>query len=162
MHAKIYQLATKPISRDEYMSPNCFYENHDAYADWVGDEMKDEERTACVKRLADDLKEIFYLEGEALVYRGKPAMREFRKRWVEAIHEKAFAVKPYSVTKYAERATLRDIVDSTHKNSSDRFCIEEWSGDFAESMAELITFADHKMRKGQRLHIGAVIDFHYS
>ena len=161
-HGKIYQLATKPISEDDYVSPEDFYDNHDAYADWVGDAEEGEEREECIGTLADKLKEIFTpVGGGVLVYNGKQAMKAFKQNWVDAIRQKASAITEENVTYHSPRSALRDIVDGTHLDLTERFVIEEWSGNYAEPLAELINYADEHMRKGSKLYIGAVIDFHY-
>ena len=161
-HGKIYQIGKRPISKDDYVTSEDFYDNHDSYADWVGNEMEDEERGECIANLVKyDLHELFDLDGDTLVYRGKPALKAFKQKWVDAIKEKAGAVTVDNVVQHTPRVTLCDILNGTHKDCADRFCIEEWSGRFAEPMAELIAFVSGNLRKGQRLYIGAVVDFHY-
>ena len=160
-HAKIYQISMKPIKRDDYVEPDDFYDNHDSYADWVGDEVEGKERRECIKYLAKDLREIFDLNGDTLVYKGKTALRAFKQKWADAIKEKAQEITVDNVVRHTPRTTVRDFVNCTHRDSADRFCIKDWSGTFAEPMAELISYIHEYLRKGQRLYIGAVIDFHY-
>ena len=158
-HGKIYQLATKPIRKDNYVEPDDFYDNHDAYADWIGDEVEGEERKDAIGYLADSLKDVLTPVGRnTFVYKG---MGDYLKGWVDAIREKAQAITVDNVLCHSQRAALRDIVNGTQKDSTDRFVIEEYSGKFAEPMADLMAFLNYQMKPGDMLHVGAVIDFHY-
>ena len=159
-HGKIYQVGTKPIAECDYVAPEYFYENHDSYADWIGDAEVGEERNECIENLVHHgLKGLFELDKDGnIVYMGEG---NFLQQWVDAIHEKAQAITVENVTNFTQRAALRDILDGSHTDSIDRVVIEEWSGNFAEPIADLITFAKYNMKPGDVLHFGAVIDFHY-
>lgn len=159
-HGKIYQLATKPISKDDHIKPDMFYDNHDSYADWIGDAEEGEEREECIRNLVKyDLKGMFELTADGcLVYLG---MDVFLQKWVDAIHEKAQAITVENVTNYTQRAALRDVLAGSHTDSTDRIVISEYSGNFAEPLADLIAFAKYNMKPGDKLYFGAVIDFHY-
>ena len=158
-HGKIYQLATKPIEENKAITPEEFYDNHDAYADWVGDEMEGADREECIGYLADTMKDLLTpVGGGVFAYKG---MGEYLQGWVDAIHEKAQAITVENVMNYSPRAALKDIVNGTQKDSVDRFVIEEYSGRFAEPMAELVSFLNYQMKPGDLLYVGAIIDFHY-
>lgn len=157
-HGNIYQLATKPISEDDYVSPEDFCENHDAYADYLGDRVEGEEKEKAIGYLADVLKDRLTYTGNGIfVYKG---LGDYLQKWVDAIHEKAEAITVDNVLNYLPRAELRDILIGTHKDSVDRFVIEEYSGRFAQPMSDLIEFMK-SMKPGDLLYVGAVIDFHY-
>lgn len=159
-HGKIFQLASKPIRKDGYITPEDFYDNHDAYADWIGDEVEEEERKECIGYLASALQGLCELDksGTAFVYRG--GLERYLQEWVDAIHEKAQAITAANVLYHTPRATLRDIVSGTHKDTADRFVIKEYSGDYAEPMSSLIEFL-HQLKPGDMLYIGGIVDFHY-
>ena len=88
-------------------------------------------------------------------------MDVFLQKWVDAIHEKAQAITVENVTNYTQRAALRDVLAGSHTDSTDRIVISEYSGNFAEPLADLIAFAKYNMKPGDKLYFGAVIDFHY-
>lgn len=159
-HGNIYQLATKPIADDKKITPDEFYDNHDAYADWIGDEEEGEEREVCIRYLASELQGMFDLDEEegVLVYKG---IGNYLQEWVDAIHEKAQAITVENVLNYLPRATLKDVLNGTHKDNTDRFVIEEYCGRCAEPMADLIEFVKDSMKPGDKLYFGAIIDFHY-
>lgn len=160
-HAKIYQISRNPVDRDDYVEPDNFYDNHDSYADYIGNKVEGDKRKECLEYLAKDLQEIFDLDGETLVFKGKPALKAFKQKWVDAIQKQAQEVTVENVARHTPRLAICNFAEDTHKAVSDRFCIEEWSGMYAEPTAELIDFVGRNLRKGQRLYIGAIIDFHY-
>lgn len=159
-HGKIYQLATRPIRERDYVTPNDFYEGHDAWADWIGYAEVGDDREECIANLVKyDLKGLFeQAKDGSIVYLGEGA---FLQKWVDAIHEKAQAITVDNVTDYMPRASLRDALSGLHTSATDRVVIEEYSGKFAEPMADLISFARHHMKPGDKLYFGGVIDFHY-
>ena len=39
MHSKIFQISSKPISKADYKVSEDYYEGHDSWADYIGDEV---------------------------------------------------------------------------------------------------------------------------
>ena len=118
-HSKIYQISSKPIAEDEYASPSDFYENSGDFADYIGDEMKGDDRRECIESLAD------------------------------------------TVLQHTPRYTVKAMCDETCLDTAKRFAIKGWC-EYASPADELIEYvAGMKMRKGRKLYIGAVIDYHY-
>jgi hypothetical protein len=162
-HSKIYQISSKPIAEDEYASPSDFYENSGDFADYIGDEMKGDERRECIESLADTVKDLFVLDetGEALVFKGADALRTFCERWASAIREAAGKVTADTVLQHTPRYTVKAMCDETYLDTAKRFAIKDWC-EYASPADELIEYvAGMKMRKGRKLYIGAVIDYHY-
>lgn len=158
-HAKIIQLSTQPIAERDYVTPEDYYDAHDAYADWIGDAEEGDTRKECIANLVKySLSGLFEFKDGCLVYLGADV---FLKNWVDAIHEKAQAITVENVTFSGPRSALRDILLGSHTNGTDRVVLQEWTGICAEPVSELVGFAFHNMKPGDKLYIGAVIDFHY-
>lgn len=158
MHSKIFQISSKPIDRDDYKCPDDYYDNSSEFADYIGDEMKGERREECIGYLALNLSDLFSYDGEAFVYKGNDAMHAFNKKWIDAIKESAGDLTDENLLFNLYR--LRKLTKSTHKESSFRFDIEEWNG-WAGPMYDIVDYAASRLKEGDRIYVGAVIDYHY-
>lgn len=162
-YSRIYQIAKHPIDVDDYATSGDFYDNSHDFADYIGDEQKGDDRKEDIESLAQVVSDLFTLDKEhdALVYRGDDAMRAFRKAWADALHKAAAAITADNVLDYMGRWEVKALCDDTHLRTSYRVCIEDWAG-YAGPMDDLVEFiAYEKLKAGDRLYIGAVIDYHY-
>ena len=160
-HSKIYQLATKPISKDDYVSPENFYENHEPWADYIGEKVKDEDRDEYIGYLANLLEDVFTYKGDGeFAYKGADAMRKFLTAWADELRRMAGLLTPDNVLKDLNLWKVRHCCTDTHKDTSKRFYIREWNG-WAGPFADVIEWAANQLKKGDRIYVGAIIDFHY-
>lgn len=155
MHSRIYQVGLNPISKEDWSSPEDFYENSGDFADYIGDRYEGNDREDYIKGLAGALSDIFYLDGDSLVFKG---IGNFIKEWHGYIKELASKLG----TTYDDMALwhIRKATERTHKDVYSRFVIEDWNS-YAEPYAELVEYVVNHMKKGDRLYIGAVIDYHF-
>jgi hypothetical protein len=49
----------------------------------------------------------------------------------------------------------------THKDVYHRFVVEEYFGLFPETYGDFVAYAYGNLKPGDKLYVGAVIDFHY-
>lgn len=163
-HSRIYQVSSKRIAKDDYASPDDFYENSGDFADYIGDRIDDEEdRKEDIRHLAETLSDLFDLsdDGNALVYKGDEAMKKFKQDWADAIRKAAQEITADNVLESSPRWKVRFICNETHLQTSRRVNIEEWNG-YAGPMDDLIEWVAYKKFKaGKKIYIGAVIDYHY-
>ena len=163
-HSRIYQISSKRIAKDDYASSSDFWDNSSDFADYIGDEIEDEDdRKEDIKYLANTLNDLFDLshDGKALVYKGEEAMQKFKQKWADAIQQAEQEITADSVTKTMPRWVLRSICKDTHLRSSYRVSIEEWNG-CAGPMADMIEWlATSNFKAGRKIYIGAIIDYHY-
>lgn len=163
-HGRIFQVSIKPIDADEWATPDDFYENSGDFADYIGDAQAGDDRQEDIDHLAETLAALFTQDkvgGDTLTYRGEAAMEQFKRDWCEAIREKTKAVLPQNILEWTGRYDVRAVCNETHLRTGYRFKIEDWNGDYADTPAELICYVASKMKEGDKLYIGAVIDFHY-
>lgn len=157
MHSKIFQISVKPIDEDCYSEPCDFYDCSADFADYIGEEVADDERADQISYLAETFKDLFDREGDALVYNGK--MKAFQKQWAAEIARTAKALTAETVLDWHRRCQLRSVLKKTHLYTSYRFKIEEWTS-YPDTPAELVSYVASKMKKGDKLYIGAIIDYH--
>lgn len=160
MHSKIFQISKSPIDKEDYASPCYYYDNSDEFADYIGDEEEGEFREDCIKYLAKWLSDLFSYDGKAFVYKGKDALQEFKRKWAEAIKDLASGLTADNILSDGNINKLKALARETHLDTSFRFDIEEWNG-WAGPMHDLIDYAEYNLKSGDRIYIGAVIDYHY-
>jgi hypothetical protein len=162
-HSRIFQVSIQPIEVDDYAVSSDFYENSGDFADYIGDEQEGDDRKDDIGHLADTLRDLFTLDedGEALTYKGETAMAAFKQAYADCLREEADKVTAENILEWQTRYEVRAISKETHLRTDYRFKIEDWNGDFADTPAELISYVADKMKEGEKLYIGAVIDYHY-
>lgn len=161
-HSKIFQVSEAPIDNDDYKCSLDYYDNHQEFADWIGDEVKDEEeRKKYIEWLVKELDGTFSMgENDTLVFNGKKPLNKFLEAWANKLQELAKSITKDTITSSPALSDLRNVVSGTHKNSDYRFDIESWTG-YAAPLCEFIDFIANRLKKGDKVYIGAIIDFHY-
>lgn len=161
-HSKIFQIASKPIYEDEYNCPADFYENSDDFADYIGEEVSDEEeRKECIDHLADTIDDVFTHEGDGVfVYKGEEALRKFKQAWLAEIQHLTDNLNEDNLLKNQNQYRLSAATEQTHLHSYYRIMIEAWNG-CAAPIADLFEFTESQMKAGDHIYVGAVIDYHY-
>lgn len=162
MHSNIYQISSRPISEDEYASPSRYYDNSDDFADYIGDAYEAEEREDGIENFAGIIKDVFaYKGGGEFVYKGKEAMRKFKQQWIGELQSKVAALTPDNLFKVQNLFSIKQLTENTHLDVSSRVDIAEWCGGCAYPLGELFEWADSQLKKGDRIYVGAVIDYHW-
>ena len=151
-------MGSKPISSDDYNIPDLYYDDSKIYADHIGWAVEDEEeRHECIKRLADRLGDLFTLDGDVLVYKGKDAMHKFLQDWTDAIKSKTEELEADNVL--CKLSNIIDCAKTSHKFIHQRFYIDEWN-DWAGAFRDLVDYLG-ELKEGDRIYIGSIIDYHY-
>lgn len=160
MHSKIFQISSKPISKDEYSSPSDYYDNSGDFADYIGDEVDEEDRDDYVGYLAHDLRGVFTAVGrDHLVYLGDGALHSFLQEWADDIKAQAAELTADNILANQRLYNIRKTVDETHHRSCFRVHIEEWNG-WAGPIGDVIEWAKGYLKEGDSIYIGAIIDYH--
>lgn len=163
-HSRIFQVSIRPIEADDYAQSSDFYDNSGDFADYIGDEVEGDDRKEDIDYLAHELRDLFTPDepgGDTLTYRGEDAMEAFKQRWADAIKDAAGKVTAMNILDWHGRYDVKKVCEEAALNTSYRFKIEDWNGDYADTPAELVTYVASKMKKGDKLYVGAVIDYHY-
>lgn len=162
MHSKIFQINCRPISKDERMNPNQFYDNSWDFADYIGDEVKDEsDRKRYIDNVASMLEGVFTLNDDySLTYMGEDALRKFLEEWADELRCLTASLCADNILKAQNLWKVRQCCTDTHKGTSYRFYIEKWNG-WAGPFENMIDFAHSQLKKGDRIYVGAIIDYHY-
>ena len=156
MHSNIIQISRNPIEKEERVSPIDFYENSSDFADYIGDEYDDEERKSVIEAIPKWFDGIFSLEGDHLVFNG---LGDFVKDWYRYIGECVAELKDNEVEDM-KLYRIKKAVEHTHLDIWSRFYIENWNG-YAAAAEDFIDYLANRMKQGDKLYIGAIIDYHF-
>ena len=162
MHSCIYQISKMPLSPDEYASPETYYENSDDFADYIGNSYKGDERAEHINIFAEIICGVFDYQGnDVFVYKGPSALYRFKKRWAEEIKTMAQKLNAADPLFYNSLYHIGCVTKKTHLFASSRVDIEGWTGGIACPLESLFIFAGSELKAGDRIYIGAVIDYHF-
>ena len=162
MHSKIFQISNKPIDKDEYASPSDYYDNSGDFADYIGDEIEGEDMDDSIGYLAALLKDVFTYEGGGVfVYKGADALWVFKQQWAEELQRLTAGLTPDNLLVGQQLYKIRATTKETHLRSDYRVDIAQWADGVAFPFGELFEYAASQLEKGDRIYVGAVIDYHY-
>lgn len=158
MHANIWQLATKPIDEDDYASKSCFYDNTSDFADYVSINNEDVIERDINEWLPRILDGLFTCNGRELTFIGSA---EFLTKWNDALKKSVEILDNENILKFPNLYNVECMAKYTHKDVYHRFVVEEYFGSFPETYGDFVTYAYGNLKPGDKLYVGAVIDFHY-
>ena len=162
MHSKIFQISNKPIDKEDYKSPDTYYDNSGDFADYIGDEIEGEDRKDALGYLAKLLEGVFrQVHPGVFAYKGADAMAAFKQKWADYIKEFASDLTADNLFCDQRLYMIRKITEETHLGTSYRVDIAHWAEGVAYPFGELFEYAASKLKKGDRIYIGAIIDYHY-
>ena len=162
MHSKIFQIGSKPIKKVDYSCPEDYYDVCDDFADYIGDEVTGEDRKDTINSLAEMLKDVFDRVGSGVfAYKGEDSLRKFKQAWADELRRQAGSLSSDNLFQNQRLYLLRAATEETHLRSSFRVDIVGWTGGTAYSFGELFEYAASELKEGDRIYVGAVIDFHY-
>ena len=162
MHSNIYQISNKPISGDEYSGSSTYWDNSSDFADYIGKKYEGKDRDEAIEYLADILKDVFEHKGcGEFRYKGREAMEKFKQAWADELRRLAGLLTPENLFKDQNLYLIRATCKETHLRSSYRVDIDEWCGSIAYPFGELFEYAASQLKAGDRIYVGAVIDYHY-
>lgn len=157
MHYNIWQVSTKPIDADEFITPtDCESDGWESWADYIDDLSENLDVVYKYFPFLNDNFKMFERDGEVLTYKGDET---FLKLWEQDVDEKYAEVK----SSFANDMARWRLANCARKpfGINDRIWLSEWSGDCAELVDEFADFCHHKLKVGDKLYLGNVLDFHF-
>lgn len=162
MHSKIFQISSRPISKDDYASPSRYYENSNDFADYIGDEVADEDRENEIGWFANVVKDVFTAVGDGvLAYKGKKALQAFKQKWADGIKAVTNELTVDNLFMSTSLYRIGEMTTRTHMMSDYRVDIGDWCSGAAYPLGELFEYADSQLKEGDYIYIGAIIDYHF-
>ena len=162
MHSNIYQISNKPIDKEDYQSPETYYDNSGDFSDYIGDEITGEDRKDALGYLADLLKDVFrQVRPGIYAYKGEEAMQAFKQAWADELRRMAGLLTPDNLFKDQNLYKIRKVTEETHLGTRYRVDIADWAEGVAYPFGELFEYAASQLKQGDRIYVGAIIDYHY-
>lgn len=154
-HGTIVQLSKSPITEDDYITPDLFYEGYERFADYIGDEITDDKRLREIKGFVTVFKGAFEQDNDSLVYKG---IENFTRLWTDEIKSKASEIKDgeYDFLKFYK---LKDALENFNIDGF-RYCIKDWN-DSPDPVGTLVNFCQSELKPGDRVFVGGMVDYHY-
>ena len=161
MHAKVYQITKRRVGKENYLNENTLTQGDSSDYDYCS-EISEEERAESIDTLVNNIlpKGMFTLIGsDELVFNG--GTPDWIHKWVDAIHKKSDEVTADNVTHWIGAAyQLQKVINNPLGTDSHFYLSESTTQTFGEPSAELMRMVC-KLRKGERLYIGGIIDYHF-
>ena len=162
MHSKIFQIANKHIDKEDYQSPDAYYDNSGDFADYIGDEITGEDRKESLSHLTELLKDVFrQVRPGVYAYKGEEAMQTFKQAWADGIKSMADSLTADNLFKSQRLFNIRQVTEETHLCTSYRVDIADWADGVAYPFGEIFEYAASQLKQGDRIYVGAIIDYHY-
>jgi hypothetical protein len=159
MHSNIFQISTKPISKERYTNPDNFEGGDMTSLDYAYD-IEAEQRSEIIRILAENIlpKGMFTLnpDSETLTYNG--GMAEWKKEYICNIHNKAKEVNEKNVMDWVGKAFHLQMAIVDPLDTAFLFITEEYAS--AERSRELMRLIDC-LQEGEQLYIGAILGYHF-
>lgn len=155
MHARIWQVSTKPVEDDERLSESSFYDNTGDFADYVSDMTRTEEEEDIKDWLPRILKGLFVCNGRELTFVGS---KEFIQEWRKAIKESVEILDDSNMLVFPNLYKVERVVKETHMRVGHRFAFDS---SLPEEYGDFVRDAYNNLAPGDKIYVGAVIDFHY-
>lgn len=152
MHSRIFQIATKPISKDEWITEMDFYENHSflgAIADYVNDDTNREEDIQWLLSKFKNMPVEYNKEESSIVFLKGFKETYFKERF-EQLKEKVNHMKPEDFLDSYEVYKIENLL----KDQYGFYMYEDgWNRPLDEFVRHLI--------EGQKYYFGSTIDYHF-
>lgn len=156
MHSCIFQVSTKPISEGDYVSPEYFYDNSGDFADYIGDPITGKHRLDSIKYVFELFGNMFTINKDVITFNG---LGNFVRKWNDYMRELSSNLDDNEYKQY-DMWRIGCATKETHLYICSRFFIEDWN-ECAGPAEDLIDFLQHRAKPGDKLYIGAVIDYHF-
>lgn len=161
MHSKILQITENRVMSDNILDENTLRQGDYSEYDYCTN-ITEEVRKEVIDNLVNHILPtgMFKLIGvDEMVYLG--GADEFKKKWVNAIHEKAELVNTENVLDWigASYQLQKELENPLHTEFQ-FYLSEDNEQTYADKSQEFMSYVC-RLEKGTHLYIGGVIDYHF-
>lgn len=162
MHSLIFQVATRPINREQFVNQDNITEGEMAYLDYASS-LNATDRKVAIKRLAEKLlpSGMFTLnpDGESMTYKG--GYTEWSKEYAEGINDRAKAITPTNTMKATGPVWQLQKYIINPLATDCLFINAFYEGEGTAERSRTLMKIVSDMQIGQKLYIGGVYDYHF-
>lgn len=156
MHSKIFEISRSPISKDNRLTSAYFEDDHESYADYIGDDVEESERAYYI-----DIFNVFpflKVDGDKVTFTSTQDLHTFIDVWIDEIKEKVASLDIDNIFR-TDGYIAEKMFEITHENIYSRFYIHDYNG-WAAPVSDFIEWCQG-LTDGDEFYIGGIIDFHH-
>ena len=161
-HYKIFQVSPVQIEDDDYITAYKLQDymidgQYTEFADYIDDELDNDEVLDALSMLERLLGDIFYVEGRILTFKGAD---EFVDKWIAEMKNQLEKVTPKKSLSFWE---LRKMTTKTHLMVWSRFMWTDESGDnnYPDELGDFILTCYKNLKPGDKLYVGGIVGFKF-
>lgn len=161
-HYKIFQVSPVQIEDEDYITADELQDNmidgqYTEFADYIDDELDNEEVLDALGSLEKLLSDIFYVEGRILTFKGAD---EFVDKWIAEMKNQLEKVTPKKSLSFWE---LRKMTTQTHLMVWSRFMWtdEDENKSYPDELGDFILTCYKNLKPGDKLYVGGIVGFKF-
>ena len=161
-HYKIFQVCPVQIEDEDYITANELQDNmidgqYTEFADYIDDELDNEDVLNALSLLDGLLGDTFYVEGRILTFKGAD---EFVDKWIAEMKNQLEKVTPKESFSFWG---LHKMVTQTHLRAWDRFMWTDENGntDYPDELGDFILTCYKNLKPGDKLYVGGIVGFKF-
>ena len=164
-HYKIFQVCPVKLGEDDYITAceledNMIDGQYTEFADYIDDELEDEEVHDALQFLKGLLSDIFDVNGRVMTFKGAD---EFVDKWIAEMKNQLEKVTPKKSLSFWE---LHKMTTQTHLKIWDRFM---WTSrtkngfdtDYPDELGDFILTCYKNLKPGDKLYVGGIVGFKF-
>ena len=161
-HYKIFQVSPVQIDDEDYITADELQDNmidgqYTEFADYIDDELDNEEVLDALSLLERLLGDIFYVEGRILTFKGAD---EFVDKWIAEMKGQLENVTPKESLSFLE---LGKMTTQTHLRTWHRFVwtCEDGTEYYPDELGDFILTCYKNLKPGDKLYVGGIVGFKF-
>ena len=161
-HYKIFQVSPVQIDDENYITADELQDNmidgqYTEFADYIDDELDNEEVLDALSLLERLLGDIFYVEGRILTFKGAD---EFVDKWIAEMKGQLENVTPKESLSFWE---LGKMTTQTHLRTWHRFVwtCEDGTEYYPDELGDFILTCYKNLKPGDKLYVGGIVGFKF-
>lgn len=161
-HYKIFQVSPVQIEDEDYITADELQDNmidgqYTEFADYIDDELDNDEVLDALSMLERLLGDIFYVEGRILTFKGAD---EFVDKWIAEMKNQLEKVTPKKSLSFWE---LRKMTTKTHLMVWSRFMWtdESRNNNYPDELGDFILTCYKNLKPGDKLYVGGIVGFKF-
>jgi len=161
-HYKIFQVCPVKLGEDDYITAceledNMIDGQYTEFADYIDDELEDEEVHDALQFLKELLSDIFDVNGRVMTFKGAD---EFVTKWIAEMKEQLEKVTPKESLSFWE---LHKMTTQTHLMVWSMFMWTDESGNnnYPDELGDFILTCYKNLKPGDKLYVGGIVGFKF-
>lgn len=161
-HYKIFQVSPVQIEDEDYITADELQDNmidgqYTEFADYIDDELDNEEVLDALSSLERLLGDIFYVDGRILTFKGAD---KFVDKWIAEMKNQLEKVTPKKSLSFWE---LRKMTTQTHLMVWSRFMWTDEDGNknYPDELGDFVLACYKNLKPGDKLYVGGIVGFKF-